>query len=215
MKRGRHGTEDRLQPLAIRGDLSAKPIPVPLVFYQFNVQAAFITSLQGGSPPPPKKILPLPAEQVRVVFLSKREGRLVLDLQSHSALRASHCLAPLFVRCLPREKGPAKGVGRGAKLGSRRVPGVCTSPSTHYGHFSSKRLCNLMVVICTRVSSVETNTVKMLLLWCGGGGGVAGGHTFLYAAEIFKILTNCEHPGRNDNKREKKKNEQLCVIFFL
>lgn len=168
MKRGRHGTEDRLQPLAIRGDLSAKLIPVPLVFYQFNVQAAFITSLQGApSVPPP--ILPLPAEQVRVVFLSKREGRSVLDLQSHSALRESHCLAPLFVQCLPREKGPAKGVGRGAKLESRRVPGVCTSPSTHYGHFSSKRLCNLMVVICTSFQCRNKHSKDAASLVCVGG----------------------------------------------
>lgn len=114
MKRGRHGTEDRLQPLAIRGDLSAKPIPVPLVFYQFNVQAAFITSLQGGSPPP---VLPLPAEQVRVVFLSKREGRLVLDLQSHSALRASIVwLLSLFGACRER-RGRLKGWDRGQSRG--------------------------------------------------------------------------------------------------
>lgn len=59
-----------------------------------------------------------------------------------------------------------------------------------------------MVVICTRVSSVEANAVKTLLLWCGGFGG---GDTFLYAAEIFKILTNCEHPGRNDKKKREEK----------
>lgn len=36
----------------------------------------------------------------------------MLDPQSHSTLRVIHCLGPLFVQCLQREKGPAKGEGR-------------------------------------------------------------------------------------------------------
>lgn len=42
----------------------------------------------------------------------------------------------------------------------------------------------------------------VVVVVCVGGGGC---HTFLYAAEIFKILTNCEHPGRNDKKKREEK----------
>lgn len=46
----------------------------------------------------------------------------MLDQQSHSALRVIHCLGPLFVQCLQREKGPAKGEEQsraGVLLGAR------------------------------------------------------------------------------------------------
>lgn len=70
----------------------------------FSALAVFLTYLQGGVS------LSL-AEQVQVLFLSKREG-LVLDLWSHSALRGIHCSGSLFVQGLRREKGPARGEGQ-------------------------------------------------------------------------------------------------------
>lgn len=48
----------------------------------------------------------------------------MLDLQSHSALRASHCLGPLFVRGLRREKGPARGEGRSRARVSQGAAGA-------------------------------------------------------------------------------------------
>lgn len=73
-------------------------------FYVFNAQAVFITFLQRGS---------ASLQQNKCGFCFCQRGRgLVLDLRSHSALRASHCSGPLFVRGLRREKGPARGEGQ-------------------------------------------------------------------------------------------------------
>lgn len=106
---GRDRTQDRLLPHAIRRDLSPMSIFLSLCFfssffYLFNAQAVFITSLQGGS-------ASLQQNKCGLCFCQRGRG-LVLDLQSHSALRASHCLGPLFVRGLWRERGPARGEGR-------------------------------------------------------------------------------------------------------
>lgn len=110
---GRDRTQDRLLPHAIRRDLSPMPISLPVVFffffYLFNAQAVFITSLLGGS-------ASLQQNKCGLCFFQRGRG-LVLDLRSHSALRGSHCLGPLFVRGLQREKGPARGEGgNGARV---------------------------------------------------------------------------------------------------
>lgn len=130
--------QDRLLPRAIRLHLSPMPISLPVFFfhiyiYMFNAQAVFITSLQGG-------LASLHQNKCGFCFCQRGRG-LVLDLQSHSALRASHCLGPLFVRGLRREKGPARGEGRSRARGLAGCCG-CTPPPQHtltYTPFSLNR----------------------------------------------------------------------------
>lgn len=92
-------------------------------FYVFNAQAVFITSLQRGS-------ASLQQNKCRFCFCQRGRG-LVLDLRSHSALRASHCSGPLFVRGLRREKGPARGEGQSRARVSQGAAGARLPPSTH------------------------------------------------------------------------------------
>lgn len=85
-----------------------------LQFYQFKAQAASIISLPGGS-------ASLQQNKCGLCFCQK--GGLVLDPQSHSALRVIHCLCPLFVctvqkRERGREGASAGGGNRGEKQGS-------------------------------------------------------------------------------------------------
>lgn len=91
----------------------------------------------------------------------KEGGGLVLDPQSHSALRVIHCLGPPLCSVACRERrGQLKG-REGAELGSCWVPGVCTYPQhiLTYSPFSPKRPCSLMFIMCPSVLS-HTHTYR-------------------------------------------------------
>lgn len=87
-----------------------------LFFYVFNAQAVFITSLQGGS-------ASLQRNKWGFCFCQRGRG-LVLDLWSHSTLRASHCSGPLFVWGLRRKKRPARGEARSKPRVSQGAAGA-------------------------------------------------------------------------------------------
>lgn len=160
-------------------------------FYLFNAQAVFITSLQGGS-------ASLQQNKCGLCFCQRGRG-LVLDLRSHSALRGSHCLGPLFVQGLQREKGPARGEGgRRARVWKGAVGAHLQHHTLTSTPFSLNRPPNLMFIMCTSHTDGEDSALdrKVRILYMQ-----------LKYLTHWHILSIC-------GARDKEAGQPWVIIFF-